>query len=112
MVMQIFPITLTFKEKSTDQQKKIVSKYLKRIKQIYYLTILVISDYRYSEHFICMKLINYLMVRATMVSSVRMRAVKLMATTWMNSSSKSRSAPNMMTAPWYMDTSVQMKKVL
>ena len=40
------------------------------------------------------------MVRATMVSSVRMSAVKLMATMWRKSSSNSSSAPNMMTPPW------------
>ena len=40
-----------------------------------------------------------LMVRATMVNSVRIRAVKLMATTWINSSSKSNRAPNMIIPP-------------
>ena len=42
---------------------------------------------------------TFLMVRATMVSSVRISAVKLMATMWINSSSNSSRAPNMMTPP-------------
>ena len=39
------------------------------------------------------------MVRATMSSSVTIRAVNEMDTTWMNSSSKSSRAPNMMMPP-------------
>ena len=39
------------------------------------------------------------MVSATIMSSVRIRDVNEMATTWMNSSSNKSKAPNMITPP-------------
>ena len=44
-----------------------------------------------------------LMVSATIINSVRMRAVNDMATTWMNSSSNRSKAPNMITPPKIVD---------
>lgn len=39
------------------------------------------------------------MVRATIVNSVKIKAVKLMATMWRKSSSNNNNAPNIMTPP-------------